>query len=117
MDEQRLFERFATLAEGRTSLMISHRLGPARFADRVIVMADGRIRETGHHDELKGRDGLYARMFRAQSEWYNEGTTPAGDVAHAAPQVPSLDGVPFTVIPRERSDEGPPGAAAPVSPK
>ncbi len=83
--EQRLFERFAILAEGRTSLMISHRLGPARFADRVIVMADGRIREDGHHDELMARDGLYARMFRAQAEWYNEGALPASNVMGTPP--------------------------------
>lgn len=85
MAEQRLFERFATLAKGRTSLMISHRLGPARFADRVIVMEGGRIREQGHHDDLVARDGLYARMFMAQAEWYNEGAMPASDVMGAPP--------------------------------
>lgn len=71
--EQRLFERFSALAEGRTALTISHRLGPARFADRVIVMDAGRIVESGHHDDLMARNGLYARMFRAQSEWYRDG--------------------------------------------
>lgn len=83
--EQRLFERFARLAAGRTSLMISHRLGPARFADRVIVMEKGRIRETGHHDELMSHDGPYARMFRAQAEWYNERIAPASDAVPGAP--------------------------------
>lgn len=85
MAEQGLFERFATLAKGRTSIMVSHRLGPARFADRVIVMEGGRIREQGHHDDLMLRDGLYARMFRAQAEWYNEAALPASDVMGAPP--------------------------------
>ena len=69
--EQRLFERFASLTEGRTAIMISHRLGPARLADRVIVMDRGRIVEAGHHDDLLARGDLYAGMFAAQSEWYN----------------------------------------------
>jgi len=69
--EQRLFERFASLTEGRTAIMISHRLGPARYADRVIVMGRGQIVEAGHHDALLEKGGLYARMFAAQAEWYN----------------------------------------------
>jgi len=84
MAEQRLFEQFATLAEGRTALMISHRLGPARYADRVIVMEGGRIREEGHHDDLMARDGLYARMFMAQSEWYNERVTSESEGVHTS---------------------------------
>jgi ATP-binding cassette subfamily B protein len=70
--EQRLFERFAALATGRTALTVSHRLGPARFADRIIVMESGRIVESGHHNALMARDGLYARMFKSQAEWYND---------------------------------------------
>ncbi len=70
--EQRLFERFSALAAGRTALTISHRLGPARFADRVVVMDAGRIVECGHHDELMARDGRYAAMFRAQAAWYRD---------------------------------------------
>lgn len=69
--EQRLFERFASLTEGGTAIMISHRLGPARYADRVIVMDQGSIVEAGPHDRLLAQGGLYARMFAAQSAWYN----------------------------------------------
>lgn len=69
--EQRLFERFTALAAGRTALIISHRLGPARLADRIVVMDGGRIAETGHHDDLIAAGGLYARMYTSQAEWYN----------------------------------------------
>lgn len=68
--EQRLFERFGELAAGRTAMTISHRLGPARFADRIIVMDHGRIVETGTHDALMTARGRYASMFEAQAGWY-----------------------------------------------
>jgi ABC-type multidrug transport system fused ATPase/permease subunit len=68
--EQALFERYAALVQDRTAIMISHRLASARFADRILVMADGRLVEEGRHDELMAQDGLYARMFAAQAEWY-----------------------------------------------
>ena len=78
-DGQRLFEQLASVAEGQTVLTISHRLGPARFADRVIVMDAGQIVEMGHHIDLMARDGHYARMFRAQAVWYGEEQSVPGD--------------------------------------
>ena len=68
--ELALFERFVDLTENRTALMISHRLGAARLADRVIVMRDGQIIETGSHEELLKLNGEYARLFSAQAQWY-----------------------------------------------
>jgi ATP-binding cassette subfamily B protein len=68
--EQSIFADFANLAHGRTALMISHRLGPARFADRIIVMEDGSIIEQGCHDDLIAANGAYAHMYAAQAEWY-----------------------------------------------
>ena len=68
--ELALFERFVDLTENRTALMISHRLGAARLADRVIVMADGQIVESGSHEELLNLNGEYARLFSAQAQWY-----------------------------------------------
>ncbi|MCA9833395.1 MAG: ABC transporter ATP-binding protein [Thermomicrobiales bacterium] len=69
--EQRLFERFRELADGKTAITISHRIGPARSADRILVMDQGQIVEDGTHDTLMAQDGLYAAMFRSQQEWYN----------------------------------------------
>jgi len=50
--------------------MISHRLGMARLADRIIVLQDGAIVEEGRHDKLVAQGGVYARMFAAQAQWY-----------------------------------------------
>lgn len=68
--ELALVERFAELAAGRTAIMISHRLGMARLADRVVVLQDGAIVEEGRHDDLAAAGGAYARMFAAQAQWY-----------------------------------------------
>jgi ATP-binding cassette subfamily B protein len=56
------------LVEGRTTLVIAHRLATVRKADRIIVMDAGRIVEEGTHDALSARGGLYARLARLQFE-------------------------------------------------
>ena len=69
--ELSLFKRFATLVNGRTSIMISHRMGAARLADRIIVMANGQIVESGSHEELLKYEGEYSKLFKLQAHWYN----------------------------------------------
>ncbi|MCL6604023.1 MAG: ABC transporter ATP-binding protein/permease [Paenibacillus sp.] len=56
------------LMEGRTTLVIAHRLSTIRHADTIIVLHQGEIMEKGRHDELLQRNGLYARMYRMQSD-------------------------------------------------
>jgi ATP-binding cassette subfamily B multidrug efflux pump len=54
----------ARLLEGHTGLVIAHRLATIRHADRIVVLQDGRVIETGSHDELMRAWGLYARLYR-----------------------------------------------------
>ncbi len=68
--ELEVYRQLLGVAGGRTVLLVSHRLGSARLADRVIYLKDGRITEQGTHDELVGAGGEYAEMFEAQAEWY-----------------------------------------------
>jgi ABC-type multidrug transport system fused ATPase/permease subunit len=68
--EAEVFARFQEMAGGRTAIMVSHRLGSARLADRILVLEGGRIVEAGSHAELLARGGVYARMFAMQAEWY-----------------------------------------------
>ena len=68
--EAELYRQFAELLEGRTALLISHRLGSARMADRILVLQQGRIVEEGHHDELLAARGVYAAMWEEQASWY-----------------------------------------------
>lgn len=68
--EYEVFKRFRQLAEGRTTILISHRFSTVRMADRIHFMKDGRIAESGTHDELLRRGGMYARLFEMQAQHY-----------------------------------------------
>lgn len=70
--EVEFYSQFVQVAAGRTAILVSHRLGAARLADRIVVLSHGRIVEIGDHDSLLRRDGVYAHMFRLQARWYAE---------------------------------------------
>jgi ATP-binding cassette subfamily B protein len=65
--EARILERLLALRRGRTTLLVTHRVAAARQADRVLVLDGGRLVETGSHEELCARGGLYARLDRSQT--------------------------------------------------
>ncbi|BDA82710.1 multidrug ABC transporter ATP-binding protein [Aureimonas sp. SA4125] len=64
--ERAIQASLAELARGRTTLIIAHRLSTVRHADRIVVVADGRIVEEGSHTALLARGGAYARLVAAQ---------------------------------------------------
>jgi ABC-type multidrug transport system fused ATPase/permease subunit len=68
--EAELFETFAQLSKGKTTIFISHRIGTARLADRIFVMMEGKLVEQGTHDDLLAQGGEYARLFQLQAQWY-----------------------------------------------
>ena len=68
--ETAVFRAFAALAADRTAVLVSHRLGFARLADRIVVLEDGQVAEEGSHAQLLAAGGRYAAMWAAQSQWY-----------------------------------------------
>ena len=68
--EAAVYEHFARMAEANTVLLISHRLGSCRIADRILVLREGALVEQGTHAELLAADGEYAALYRLQAAWY-----------------------------------------------
>ncbi|MEV0231399.1 ABC transporter ATP-binding protein [Nonomuraea sp. NPDC050786] len=80
LDPEAEFEvhsRLARLRSGRTSVVVSHRLGAVRDADRIVVLADGVVAEQGTHAALLAEGGMYARLFTRQAAGYLEDADPA----------------------------------------
>jgi len=63
-NEAKVQEAFNVLAKGKTVLMIAHRLSTVTGADRIVVIKNGKIADTGTHEQLKNKDGLYAEMWK-----------------------------------------------------
>ncbi|MEO8592965.1 MAG: ABC transporter ATP-binding protein [Candidatus Solibacter sp.] len=68
--EYEVFQRFSELTRDRMAVLISHRFSTVRMADRILVLADGAIREQGTHEHLLGLGGRYAELFELQAAGY-----------------------------------------------
>jgi len=68
--EYEVFKGFRRLLEGRAAVLISHRFSTVRMADRIFVFEDGRITESGAHDQLIRLNGKYAHLFEKQAQHY-----------------------------------------------
>lgn len=69
--EAQLYRNFTALTGNKTTILISHRLGITAIVDRILVFKDGEIIEDGPHKQLMERNGHYAKMYRAQAQWYS----------------------------------------------
>jgi ATP-binding cassette subfamily B protein len=68
--EYEVFKRFKELSEGRTAVLISHRFSSVRMADRILVLAEGRLEASGTHEQLLAQGGRYAELFELQASGY-----------------------------------------------
>ena len=68
--EFEVFERFKELSAGKTAVLISHRFSSVRMADRILVLADGRVEASGTHAQLMAQGGRYAELFELQAAGY-----------------------------------------------
>jgi len=68
--EFEVFQRFKELSDDRTAVLISHRFSSVRMADRILVLADGRVESSGTHEQLMAQGGRYAELFELQAAGY-----------------------------------------------
>jgi ATP-binding cassette subfamily B protein len=68
--EYEVFRRFKELSEGKTAILISHRFSSVRMADRILVLADGKVEAAGTHEELVAQPGRYSELFELQAAGY-----------------------------------------------
>ena len=68
--EYEVFVRFAELTRGKMAVLISHRFSTVRMADRILVLEQGQITESGTHEALVARGGTYAELFKLQAAGY-----------------------------------------------
>jgi len=68
--EFEVFQRFKELSRGRTAVLISHRFSSVRMADRILVLAAGKVEASGTHEELMAAGGRYAELFELQAAGY-----------------------------------------------
>ncbi len=68
--EFEVFQRFAALTKGKTAVLISHRFSTVRMADRILVLQEGKLIESGTHEELIAKKGMYSELFNLQAKGY-----------------------------------------------
>ena len=71
IEESAIYRKFVEAAKDKTAVIVTHRMGSAKIAERIVVMKEGEIAEIGSHDELAASGGVYAEMYAAQAGWYN----------------------------------------------
>lgn len=70
--ESEIYDSYAQMTEGKTAIFVSHRLASTRFSDRIILLQDGKIAESGTHEQLLADKKAYAQMFALQASYYKD---------------------------------------------
>lgn len=70
ISEAEIYEKLGQIIKDRTAIFISHRLSSCKFSDKIIVFDKGEIAETGDHDSLICKNGMYKKLWDAQAEFY-----------------------------------------------
>jgi len=70
LEETKIYNHFAEISKTKTAIIVTHRLGSVKLADRILVMKEGKLVEQGTHAELISVNGEYARLYMAQEQWY-----------------------------------------------
>lgn len=70
IEEGILYRKFQKMIQGKMGFLVTHRLGSAKLADRILVLKEGKLVEEGTHDALLKQQGEYSALFRQQAKWY-----------------------------------------------
>lgn len=71
-EETRIYNRFAEISRDKSTVIVTHRIGSVKLADRIVVMKAGEAVQIGTHEELLAQEGEYRRLYEAQEQWYQE---------------------------------------------
>ena len=76
LEETKVYLKFKELVKDKCTIIVTHRLGSAKLADKIVVMDSGSIVEIGTHKGLLNNNAKYAEMWNAQSKWYTSQSAP-----------------------------------------
>jgi len=71
IEESDIYQKFVEIIKDRTAILVTHRIGAAKIADRIVIMEEGRCIDSGTHQQLMSSCESYRRMYYAQADWYS----------------------------------------------